>query len=228
MKICLVIAIKDPYKVRQYLGQTLSIAPLFDEVIVHSNTPENDNYLPFYENVSLISESSLISSGDAFNEAINLTTGDWILPLCDDDLCDINKLEDLIKELKKGTFNDSDIVFAQFYGGNEKQMNWELWGGKEVTYARLRTNNCLPFTSFYKKSVWDDVQGYKELPFNDWVFWLEAAKLGKKFTFWNTPYFYFRYNHLSEPSLSQQERNKQPFESTRQQILDYIDKGQPC
>ncbi len=223
-KISLVMATKNPKKVQDYIKQALSLSSLFDEVIVHNNSPENSYYIPKYENLKIINDYDLVSSGKAFNKAIEESTGDWILTLCDDDFCDYVKIKELITEIKNNTFNSCDIIVCPFYIGNEAR-GWQFWPRVEITLDKLKEHNLLPFTSFYKKSVWQDVKGYKNVQFCDWFFWLEACKKGKLFQLCNIAYFYFRQGHLSEPSLSDQETMKQPFELTRLQLLDYLEKS---
>jgi glycosyltransferase involved in cell wall biosynthesis len=223
MKISLVMATKNAAQVRDYIGQALSISPLFDEVIVHCNSYASTIWVPQYRNVTILFEDNPISCPDALNKCVGQASGDWVLPLCDDDYCDVTELEKLVIELKAGLHQDKDIVYSPFYTGNEKD-GWEHWPRKEVTLEALKIHNMLPFTSFYKHKVWDDIKGYKNMLFNDWLFWLEAAKAGKTFVLWDKAYFYFRHGHVQAPSLSDQEAEKQPFEVTRQQLLAYLEK----
>ena len=223
MKLSLVMATKDASLVSAYIGQALSIAPLFDEVIVHSNRYASNVFIPQYRNTIILFDDKPLSCPDALNLCVAQATGDWILPLCDDDFCDIRSLEALTIELKRGLYQDKDILYSPFYSGNEK-IGWILHPRIEITLEKLKEHNLLSFTSFYKKSVWEDIKGYKNMPFNDWLFWLQACKKGKIFQLDNTSYFYFRYNHLQAPSLCDQETIKQPFELTRLQLLDYLEK----
>jgi hypothetical protein len=217
------MATRNAAQVTAYIGQALSISPIFDEVIVHSNCYNSNIWIPQYKNMTILFDDNPISCPDALNLAIGKTTGDWILPLCDDDFCNIPILDELLIQIRRGLYADKDIVYSPFYSGNEKD-SYILWPRTEVTFERLKQQNLLPFTSLYKKSMWEDIKGYKNLPFNDWLFWLEAAKKRKQFVLWDKAYFYFRHGHLQEPSLCDKETIKQPIEVTRQQLLDYLEK----
>lgn len=217
------MATQNAERVCSYIGQALSISPLFDEIVVHSNCYASNKWIPQYKNTIILFDDNPISCPDALNKCVAQATGDFILPLCDDDFCDIHLLKDLVIQLKDGLYQDKDIVYSPFYTGNEKD-GWQCWPRTEITLDKLKEHNLLSFTSFYKKTVWEDIKGYKNIIFNDWLFWLEAAKKGKSFQLWDIPYFYFRHGHVQEPSLSDRETIKQPFDITRKELLDYLEK----
>lgn len=224
MKITLIMASKDPAKVSQYIGQALSISPLFDRVIVHSNSYPSTIYVPQYRNMTILFDDKPISCPDALNHCLAQEEVDWILPICDDDFCDIHELEQLIHKIRDGWYEDKDIIYSQYWIGNDKKGWVPTENPTEVSLERLKIQNYIPFTSFYKRKVWEDIKGYKNMPFNDWLFWLEAAKLNKKFEYYDKSYFYFRQGHTV--SLADTEYKKQPFDLTRKQLLDFIEKNE--
>ena len=224
MKITLIMATKNAANVRPYIGQALSISPLFDEVIVHCNNYASTKYVPQYRNSLILFQDDPISAPAALNKCVAQAKGDWIIPICDDDFCDINLLEQAVIQLREGLHQDKDVVYSHFYVGNEKNGWVKADRHPIVNYDLLKERNLLPFTSFYKKQVWEDVGGYKNMIYNDWLFWMESAKAGKKFVEWETPYFYFRQHHVQVPSLSDSEAIKQPFKVSRQQLIDFVEK----
>lgn len=222
MKIMLVMATKDPRKVAPYIGQALSISPLFDRVIVHSNCYVNNVFIPQYKNMIILFNDNPISCPDALNKCIAQEDADWILPICDDDYCDIHEVENLIQKIRDGWCEDKDIIYSQYWIGNDK-TGWVPTENPTIgDLERLKVQNYIPFTSFYKRKVWEDVKGYKNMLFNDWLFWLEAAKANKIFEYHKIPYFYFRQGHTV--SLADTEFKKQPFEFTRKELLDYLER----
>jgi glycosyltransferase involved in cell wall biosynthesis len=222
MKISLVMATKNAAHVKDYIGQALSIAPLFDEVIVHSNCYASNIWIPQYRNMIILFEDTPISCPDALNKAVGQATGDWILPLCDDDFCKPNLLEHLIFNLREGLYSNKDVVWSAYLHGNERD-GWILYNNAALDLESLRDHNSLPFTSFYKKSAWSEIGGYKNYPFNDWLFWLELLKAKKQFVYHEPPYLYFRQGHVLTPALSAQEAQRLPFAQTRKILLDYLE-----
>jgi glycosyltransferase involved in cell wall biosynthesis len=224
MKISLIMATKNAANVRPYIGQALSIAPIFDEVIVHCNNYASTKYVPQYRNSLILFQDDPISAPDALNKCVAQAKGDWIIPICDDDFCDINLLEQVVIQLREGLYQHKDIVYSAFTVGNEKDGWTKTDRHPIVNYDLLKEKNLLPFTSFYKKNIWELVGGYKNMVYNDWLFWMEAAKVGAQFIEWETPFFYFRQHHVQVPSLSDSEAIRQPFKVSRQQLIDYVEK----
>ena len=220
MKISLIMATKNPAQSSSYINHALSIAPLFDEVIVHSNYPVSNICIPSYKNLLILSDEIQITCPDALNKCLTLATGDWIFPICDDDFCDYYLISQMIDDIKRGTYDDIDVVCGSSYYGNESQ-GWQINPAHSLKYKDLREVNRIPFMSFFKKSLWSDVRGYKNICFSDWVFWLEAMKIGKKFFNVNIPYSYWRRWYKSEKSLSENESIH--FSESCKKVLDYID-----
>lgn len=222
MKISLIMATKNPRLVYTYIGHALSISPLFDEVIIHSNCYDSNVYIPQYNNTKILFDDKPISCADALNKCVAQATGDWILPLADDDFCDIHNLEQLILKLKDYFYTNKDIITSQFHVGNEKD-GFVISPQIDFSLEALKKRNTISFTSFYKKSVWEDIKGYKNTSYSDWLFWMQAAKKGKQFAIWDTPFFYFRQHHTDKKSLSDKEYLEKPFEVTRKELIYYME-----
>lgn len=223
MIISLVMAVQNPEKVKQYLSGALVASLLFDEVIVHSNTPSENKWIPSYSNLKIISDEAPINVYEAYNKAIAQAKGDWILPICADDIVDFNAIAKTLSEIRNGIYNNKDIVYSTSFDGNEVS-GWKRQPSFTNSFSHLREYNAIPFASFYKKKVWEEVRGYKNFPYCDWVFWLEASKKGKIAFEIDRPYYYWRINHTNELSASAQETIKYGgWDKIREQILTYID-----
>lgn len=215
--IGLVLATKNPDQ--KFLQQALAIADFFDQVVIHLNNSEKAYLLP--KDTNNIVTDIPCTAGEAFNQAIEMCNTDFILPICDDDFCDIEKLNLFLDMIKTQTMV-ADVYFSQCYVGNEKN-GWQIWGDYgEINENQMKISNGIPFASVYSKDVWKSIGGYTNLPFNDWAFWLAALK--KKFTFQylDYPYYYFRQFYKEEKTLSEREFSEQEFNLTRKQIMDYI------
>lgn len=210
-KISLVIASKNPNI--EHLKQALECYDLFDEVVVHSNLQIDDSIIP--SKCIKIIDCNPIPAYQAYNDAIKIASSEWILPLADDDYLDRENLEVLITHIQKNLCS-ADIIYSKCYI-NKK----DLWGKEFFCYEDLKRQNCVPFTSFYKKETWEKIGGYPPLKFNDWAYWMIAYKIGMVFQYIPYPFFHFRQGH--KQTLSDKERNEQDFKKTRQEILNYVD-----
>lgn len=199
------------------LHQALYCTELFDEVIIHVNDYETANKIKIPEgNVRILVQEELITPQEALNQAIHLTTSEFILPMTDDDFFHIQNLQYLLKFLKEGDGN-FDIIHYPIMAGFNK--HWKKWGDNpEITLNKLWEQNLIPFSSVYRKKVWEKVGGYKkEVPFSDWLFWLEACNLGFNFYYLDNPIYYHREGH--KETLS----NKESKIFNKNMFLKYLD-----
>lgn len=219
MKISLVINSNKPNN--DYLKEAIDSAPInaFDEVILYLNNqnPASAVLPKFNKKVLLLADGADRNCADGFNYAIGWAEGEWILPFCDDDIFLTDNLAFLINYLRtneKKLPNKHVIHYPCMVNGKDE------WGEGFFTLNDLKKGNCIPFSCIYRKKVWEEVGGYKNnLPFNDWVFWLEVMNHNYNFFYNPEPIYNFR---VIKDSLSQKELNFQSFEKTRNQILEFI------
>jgi hypothetical protein len=133
----------------------------------------------------------------------------------DDDFFHSKNLEELLLWFKN-TEIKADIIQFPCLVGNDL-IEYRIWGDKIVNYESLRLNNMLSFSCFYRKSLWEKVNGYDNYLFNDWLFWLKVVKAGASIQWWGEPIYYFR--QAVEERLSDKERRLQSIEITREQLL---------
>lgn len=143
--------------------------------------------------------------GNARNNGIKLAKGKYILPLDSDNKVLYPYLNDAVDILEKNM--GIDIVYGNAnYLGN---LNG-VWYNKCFSLISLMNSNYIDACAIYKKSVWEQVNGYDEnMPYNgieDWDFWLSAG-------FKNCQFFYlekscFEYRVLSNSMIRQIDERK--------------------
>lgn len=122
----------------------------------------------------------------ARNRGIAEAQGRYILPLDADDLIVPTMLEECSALL------DADPGLALVYTDREDFGDVErVWTAGKYELRRLKYFNQLPYCSLFRKSVWQDIGGYRVnvSGFDDWDFWVAAAARG------------FRGRHLPKPFL---------------------------
>lgn len=187
MKISLVINSKNPNP--GWLAQCLLSAQGFDEKIVYFDGEEkhSDDDKTFS-----IGDGRSRSIPEGFNFAVGKSTGDWICAFCDDDYFISENLQELIQQIKGGTFKYADVVH---FPVNAEGGSW----GSGVVNDDILIANQIPFGSFYRREVFEKIRGYHTSlkVYHDWNFWLRAYKAGFKFMFFPSPVYYFRTGHHS-------------------------------
>jgi len=200
-KISLVLASYNPNI--SMINQALKDCDLFDEAILHINHKELPKGIIVPKNCKVIYKEERCSVEEALNDAIQLAKGEWILPFTDDDHFHPENLKFLF-EFIKNNYADYDVVHYPIWAGNEKS-GWRKWGDeREIDFNKLLEGNYLPFSSVYRKSVWESVGGYKhEMPFSDWYFWLEVVRQNYKFYYLDNPIYYHLEGHKTTLATKQ-------------------------
>lgn len=141
-------------------------------IIVNDGSPDNTEEVALQWTkkdprfIYLKKENGGLSS--ARNAGIEITKGEWILPLdCDD------KIGSQYLELASAQFDkDYTVIYceAEFFG--DKEGKWEL---PIYEYNRILINNLIFCSGLFKKQDWITVGGYDiNLKYGreDWDFWL--------------------------------------------------------
>lgn len=118
-------------------------------------------------------------AGAARNAGIQIAKGDLIFPLDADDILIPTALERLKSKV-------GQVVYCNYVlFGNEHY----IINSGEFESQRLKAGNFIINSSLFPRSLWEQVKnkngtGYdEEIPaWEDWLFWLEAEKLGATFT----------------------------------------------
>jgi len=167
----------------------------FDEVIVvndgsdEKNTKDIELILDNYPKIKYIKHSTNKGLGEARNTGIKNCNSEWVTFLDDDDYYTKNPLENLKKHIIKHP--EADVInYKITLKKGEKTVDW---GTEKFTLEDLINYNRLTGSSLLKKSVWSKVKGYKNIPYEDWEFWVRVKQADFKFLFYND-IFYTREN----------------------------------
>ena len=124
----------------------------------------------------------------ARNAGVRATQSELVLPLDADDRLEPNAVEVLVRELLD-TGADVATPNGRIFGDMDKPLRT-----LPVTRRRLIANNCLVYSSMYRRSLFERIGGYGPIKpgYEDWDFWLSALELGAKFTHVDAELFCYR------------------------------------
>lgn len=209
MKYSLIIGTYNPKK--EWLENALKSAEgLFDEIIL----VDDGSDIPVEE--ATIRHEKNKGFYEARNSGIKLAKGDWIVSLDDDD--EFN--QDVVKELQgymeqKKVPEDIEIITFPVELFGEQIGLWAI----SPNPSQILYNNQFPSGTWFKKKVWEDLEGFQIASAEDWDFWARAIKVGKKFILFPKPVYKHR---MREDSLSGQWIGKK-FLSVRDDVRKNYD-----
>ena len=128
------------------------------------------------------------SEPDGFNLAVSMTNSEWVCHFCDDDDFIPDAVFLLNTLVRNGNFKDHDVIFFKCV------VDGAHWGSDRVSLGEMISANSIPYASYVRKSVWDEVGGYKCEIYGDWNLWIRLLKAGKKFVYYPDPIFNFTLN----------------------------------
>lgn len=189
MKIGLAINSHKPRM--DWLEQCLKTAKYFDKIFLYVQGVTDEQYkqIESWNIERIYIERGIAEVGivDGFNHAIRMMQTDWVCSFCDDDYFIEENTRELIDRVKSGAFADADVIHFQVAVDNGGG-----WGEANVTEEGLREGNMLPHGSFFRKKIFDELNGYKCEFGTDWEFWLRAIRNGAKFSYFEKPCYVFR------------------------------------
>lgn len=186
-------------------------------VVNDGSTDETTKVIQYFQQRKSSSPAELIVVNQenkglsaARNAGIKASNGKFIVCLDADD-----KLSSNYVELTSKWLEIYDIVCT---GTNEFGSRIRRWKTPliEVRYRDLLIKNRLNYAAIYKKEIWEKIGGYDEnmkKGFEDWNFWLNAAKQGYKIRVLTDFLFYYRKHNKS--MFSEALKNKE-------EILTYM------
>jgi hypothetical protein len=214
--ISLVLATYNPDIVM--LNQALEYGGMFNEVVLHINHKEIPKGIIIPKNCNLILQEEKCTVQEALNICVQQATSSYILPFTDDDFFYHDTLYYLLYHVYMQI--EADVVHYPIWSGNEI-IEWRLWGDNpNITFDKLIQQNLIPFSSIYKKELWQKIGGYKDVPFSDWFFWLEALKYNPKFLYINKPIYFHREGH--KETLANKELNEHGMEKIKQLFIERL------
>ena len=186
---------------------------LFDEIIlVNDGSAEFPNASIFpstKQDFRYIKHDVNKGFAEAKNTAIYATTGDVICILDDDDYFDRGGVVRLKKFVRE---NDSDIWHFILQEFNETKGLY----GVDSSPDDLTIRNSIPGVSWFKKKLWEELGGFRNVKAEDWDMWYRSYKQGKRFTYF--PEIVYNFNKRSD-SVSARWVGKE-FKEIRNEILN--------
>ena len=172
--------------------------PYWECIIVNDGSPDNTKEVAKFwcekdtRFQYLEKQNGGLSS--ARNAGINISSGEFILPLDADDVLHPDYLITLVPELENGKNLAIVTCYSKFFVNTTSNIIHEL---KPVgtTYHAMLFENCIIATSLYRKKCWEDVGGYDENMkngFEDWEFWIAILKRNWTYKVVEEFLFYYR------------------------------------
>lgn len=140
-------------------------------------------------NIKLINQKNRGLS-EARNTGVHYANGEYIVTVDADDKLHPSMIETAINTLKE---NNVDIIYGDYQRFGEETTIQKT--KKYVDLYFIQYKNITGATALYRKDVWKKTGGYKQNMhggYEDWEFWVNAAKLGFKFFHVPQIFFYYR------------------------------------
>lgn len=176
---------KQPEYVCEAIESALNQTVKCDVIVVIDGSPDNTYDLIKHYPITIITQQNKGLSG-ARNAGIRQATTEWVLPLDSDDKIAPNMIERCLTV-------DADIIGVgqETFGDYVSKHNFL----EAPTYEAFLLGNQINCCSLFKKSMWEDVNGYDEnmkSGYEDWDFWVRATRAGYKVKTLPEFLFYYR------------------------------------
>jgi len=182
---------------------------LFDEVVLvdDGSRPVIDwNLLP--HDVRKFRHGINVGTDGAKNTAIKNAVGDIICILDDDDYFN----REGVMRLKEFVLQNPDWDFYHFKL-REFGLSGNIYDGTKNPDG-LTSGNTVPGISWFKKSAWKDVGGFRKVRAEDWEFSLRCYLAGKKFIYCDEIVY-----NMNVRSGSKSRSYGVPFEEVKREVL---------
>jgi glycosyltransferase involved in cell wall biosynthesis len=176
------IAIATFNPVKEWLQRALDSCAGVDEIILCNDGSAHfdsaEYRFPAGVRANVLHNEKNVGSFKSYTIAVSRTTGEWISTPGDDDYFDAAAFPPLLARLK---VTEADIVYypCRTFGKSETIMGRH----PTITYRMLRKRNRIYGGSFFRRRVWDFLEGYQLESSADWDFWLRAYKSGFVFEY---------------------------------------------
>lgn len=111
---------------------------------------------------------------EARNTGIRAAKGKYILCLDSDDIIDVTYIEKAVIILESNPETSIVSYDMQMFGNNSNIFRYASFDART-----LMDDNTISTAAVFRKSVWEDIGGYKtKIGYEDWEFWVNAAEHG--------------------------------------------------
>lgn len=169
---------------------------------INSKNPRLDWFNQLLESAQGFDETLIFIDGngtsikDGFNQIIKATRGDWVCSFCDDDFFHVEHLGELLSDIRGGKYDEVDVIhFPVYVGDNERCMQWGAIGTFSI--EQIKEQNMIPHGCFFRREVFDKLEGYRVDCYADWNFWRRAKESGLRFKGFVKPVYFFRQSERS-------------------------------
>lgn len=204
---------------RAWFFQALNSAlECMDEVLLQIN--EIDSVKDIRQNgFTVIDCEEPLTANEGFNFIARHASNEWISPIGIDDYFNPENVH--IFKNNVPVAEDIDIVYFPYYVVKPEERNkiGVHFPPGLVNATTLGKYNFISPASFVRKSLWDRLGGYRELPYADYDFWARALKAGAKFGLFLLPLYYQRFY-----SYSNYQKNKTDESSMMKAITEILKK----
>ena len=151
-----------------------------------------ENWLADYPGIPLIANTTNLGITKAFNHALQLANGDYIIDLAADDILVPNCVRLQINAFKNSHYKNLGVVYGNaalitekglfhsyyFDVGSDKKAIQKRATGDIYQSILAGGNSICSVSSMIKKTVFDTLNGYDEnLAYEDLDFWIRAARV---------------------------------------------------
>jgi len=163
-------------------------------IIVDDGSDENhkkiiNEIMKNYPNLILLTHSSNQGLAETKNTGFNKSTSKWAMTLDDDDYYIRNAIDNLKEFII--IHPEADIIHHKIKNYDPWNKETKEWGVETFTLEEIKENNRITGTSLIKKDTWNKLNGFKNIPYEDWEFWIRAKEANFNFLFF-PEIFYMR------------------------------------
>ena len=163
-----------------------------------------------YQNLQIVTQFDEALWPTKLNDAVAAAQGEFVAILCDDDML---HPEYTTRCMEAAQF--ADIVYTDrmvFQDGQHPQegfdfrMHGESFARGNVYRVRMTPDTfafgaSLPMTMMVRKTLWDELEGYKHMPHADTEFWFRAIMRGARTVYIPEPLFWYREHSHQESRM---------------------------
>ena len=156
----------------------------------------------------------------ARNNAIAISSGEYILPLDADDKISPNYIALAVRELESNGLLKLVYCLAKKFGA--ENSDWELG---EYSLSNLASSNMIFCSAVFRRKDWKEVGGYDlqmDVGFEDWEFWIAILKKGGEVKQLKHVGFYYRIKEESRTRNLDQEKKNRLFEYMSVKHADFF------